>query len=107
MGRRAAGSTYAATPLPSRRLPRSLNCVFDALCVSVPLTGRSETGYSMPVQYKEHAKAQSIIDSVKHVRLQSTILEITHTQPHAAYQKLPLHLDMRTRDACAHEEMRL
>jgi hypothetical protein len=102
-----AGFTYAATPLPSRRLPRSLNFVFQAVGASVALTGRSHTGYSMPVQYKEHAKAQSIIDSVKHVRLQSTTLEITHTDAHAAYQTSPLHLDMRMRDACPHEEMRL
>jgi aminomethyltransferase len=35
-------------------------------------------GYSMPVQYKDTAQAQSIIDSVKHVRSKAGLFDVSH-----------------------------
>jgi len=35
-------------------------------------------GYAMPVQYKDTAQAQSIIDSVKHVRTKAGLFDVSH-----------------------------
>jgi len=66
-----------------RACVRACVCVRVRACACVYVRARvfifhTCAGYAMPVQYKDSAQAQSIIDSVKQVRTKAGLFDVSH-----------------------------